>query len=367
MTTPVLMLQDITHFFAYGLPMESFHFPGGVLVLTMPACWGESWGSTGPNPPEMGPVLILEQPQVLIPPRSAHSSLFCSHPYLAAPNLHEPHWPGQVQGSTYHSDSLLLPCSSTREEGKLLHFPPKQGCQAAKQSNNLQSQFQTQDRCEYRACGRGFSSKPPAAGLPSLRLVSKFIFYSAAPHLGGGGLLVTWHFEKSGVSFWCRFKEVRLRTGRSLPLLMKGFHLACWNFWPAETVHTIFERTGLLTNHKISSSCYITYFLNWDQLAMALWSRDCWHSPELALQTISCHSQAHVLMLPQRTDLLGKLRKWRPHANTRASKHRCHLPAMPGWPSGALPVRVVFTSQRPGLLLWGFWHLLPNLFTELNN
>lgn len=148
---------------------------------------------------------------------------------------------------------------------------------------------------------------------------------------------------------------------------MKGFHLACWNFWPAETVHMIFERTGLLTNHKISSSCYITYFLNWDQLAMALWSRDYWHSPELALQTISCHSQAHVLMLPQRTDLLGKLRKRRPHANTRASKHRCHLPAMLGRPSGALPVRVVFTLQRPGLLLWHFWHLLPNLFTELNN
>lgn len=182
---------------------------------------------------------------------------------------------------------------------------------------------------------RGFSLA--ACSWPPKSASGEYIhFLKCSPHLGGGGLPVTWRFEKSGVS---GFKEVRLRTRCSLPLLVKGFHLTCWNFWPAETIHAPFERTGLLTNHKISSSCYITYFLNWDQLTVALWSRDYWYSPELALQTISCHSQAHVLMLPQRTDLLRKLRK-------RRSRAKAPAPSPP--PNDAKPA--VWCSA-------GAWHL----------
>lgn len=69
---PVFMLLDVTHVFAYSLPVESLHFPGGILNVACCSPCQRAEVTAGAalvqTPPKMGLVFITKQPQALAPP-----------------------------------------------------------------------------------------------------------------------------------------------------------------------------------------------------------------------------------------------------------------------------------------------------------
>lgn len=180
---------------------------------------------------------------------------------------------------------------------------------------------------------------------------------------GSAGHLVLWKIRNA---FWYGFKEVNLRTTLSLLLLVKRFHLECWNFWPAETIQL--ERTNLLTNHKTPSSCHITFpklspachSTLKQQLPMQSWAGSATHQ-------LSFSGPCVDVAPPQK----NRFTKKTPEA-VSLCKCLCPWALLPspcsaGLAIGTLPARGILTSQRPEPFHWGSCPLLPNLLTELNN